>query len=165
MVRGKDAILIDLFSVGDGPLAADPAALEVSLVFGADDSDRLNQFNGWKKFVDELYRRAPNLQPPSAERRPDSFSWLRRAIREIRHVLLGCECQHREVAAILAVYLIRFARLAMYQLKDCQVENNDRKKLADRKKLILSRHAYALVVAERIVQTIAGSKAAKGGAQ
>ncbi len=157
MVRGKDAILIDFFSVRDGPLAADPAALEVSLVFGTDDSDHPNQFNGWKRFVNELYGRVPILQPPLAERRPDSFSWLRRAIREIRHVLLGCECQHNEAAAILAAYLIRFARLGMRQLKDREIGE------IDMKELILSRHAYALVVAERIVRAIAGSKVAKGG--
>lgn len=156
MVRGKDAILIDLFSVEDGPLAADPAALEVSLVFGIDDSDRPNQFDRWRKFVNELYGRVPIHQPPLAEKRPDSFSWLRRAIREIRHVLLGCECQHREATAIIATYLIRFARLAKYQLRECAAEDNDRKDL------ILSRHAYALVVAERIVRAIADRNVTKG---
>ena len=142
MVRGKDAILIDFSSVQNGPLAADPAALEVSLVFSIDDNDRLKQFGEWKKFVNEIYKGNPTHQLPSAEKKPGSFSWLRKAIREIRHVLLGCDYKQKETTAILATYLIRFARLP---LEDCK---------NSLKRLDLLHHAYALVVAERIVKSL-----------
>jgi len=52
MVRRGDSILIDFGSVADGPLTADPATLEVSLVFGTDAEDDASNFDEWKAFVD-----------------------------------------------------------------------------------------------------------------
>ena len=54
MVRGGDAILIDFSSASDGPLTADPAALEVSLIFGTDEDDKPECFQSGV-FVDEVY--------------------------------------------------------------------------------------------------------------
>lgn len=143
MVRGNDAILIDLSAVRSGPLAADPAALEVSLVFGSDDSDSMDELFEWLSFANEIYKEAPVHQPPLAEKRPGPFSWLRRSVREIRHILLGCNCDHPEAAAILATYLMRFARLP---LEDCATE--------DIKEVARWRHAFALVIAERIAKSL-----------
>ena len=55
MVCRGDSILIDFGSVADGPLTADPATLEVSLVFGTDAEDDAKHFDEWKAFVDNAY--------------------------------------------------------------------------------------------------------------
>jgi hypothetical protein len=151
MVRGKDAILIDLLSIRDAPLAADPVMLEVSLVFGSDFDDDSYSFKSWKVFVDELYKKIPIHQPPLTERRPDQFSWLRRAVREIRHVMLGCDCDHLEASSIMVAFLMRFARLSPTSFG----ARTDRSIKAS----ILNRHAYALVVAERIADSMTKRKA------
>ncbi|TAL03637.1 MAG: hypothetical protein EPO07_05915 [Verrucomicrobia bacterium] len=151
MVRGGDAILIDFFSVGDGPLTADPAALEVSLMFGTDDEDKVDSIDEWRAFIDQIYDpRLQTLHPPAlSEGKPGHFSWLRRSIRELRHILLGCNVDEREAKIVLAAYLIRYARLG----KDA-LERGDT--------AAFDRHAYALVVAERIVAGLAGGGALKG---
>ena len=143
MVRGKDAIVIDFSAVKRGPITADPATLEVGLVFGTDKRDQLKQFDDWKSFVDEIYNTFPVHQPPLPETTPGPFSWLRRAVREVRHVLLGCDCEQCETSAVLATYLLRFARLP--------VEGNAASPM---RKLAVLRHSYALVVAERLVAAL-----------
>jgi hypothetical protein len=147
MVRGKDAILIDFSAVKNGPLTADPATLEVSLVFGTDENDKPDAFNEWKKAVDEFYDGVSIHEPPSLGTGPGPFAWLCKAIREIRHVLLGCDCHQEEAAEVLAAYLLRFARLPADKFRS--------KKLSE---LARKRQAYALVVAERIVNSIVSSK-------
>lgn len=148
MVRNGDAILIDFFSAGDGPLTADPAALEVSLMFGTDDEDEVNSFDAWKEFIDEIYSSNMNdLHPPAlAESKPGPFSWLRRSIRELRHILLGCNVDEREAKLVLAAYLMRYARLGLEALNNPEL-----------KPLASDRHAYALVVAERIVASLSNN--------
>ncbi len=141
MVRGKDAILIDFLNIEDGPISADPATLEVSLVFGTEKDDSKSDWNQWKSFVDEIYKEPFFHRPPAAEKRPNRFSWLRKAIREIRHIPLGCDCTEKEASAVLVAYLLRFARL-----------NNEMAKNKELKELAFNRHAYALVVAERITK-------------
>jgi len=143
MVRRGDSILIDFGSVVDGPITADSATLEVSLVFGTDDEDDPDNFDGWKAFVDSAYDCIPSIRPPKLTGEPTDFAWLRQAVRELRHILFGCDCDDNEAAVVLAAYLLRFARLP--------VETFDDPKLND---LAVARHAYALVVAERIVNEI-----------
>jgi hypothetical protein len=149
MVRGGDAILIDFASAGNGPLTADPAALEVSLMFGTDEGDDDATFAEWRAFVDSIYEgNVPNLHPPAlAESRPGAYSWLRRSIRELRHTLLGCNVTEAEAKIVLATYLIRFARLPADNFKDETLSE-----------LARSRQAYALVVAERIVDSLVTKK-------
>jgi hypothetical protein len=147
MVRGKDAILIDFSAVRHGPISADVATLEVSLVFGTDLMDKWEDFDSWKNLVDEIYQGVSQHQPPMAEKAPNSHSWLRRATREIHHIAICCQCEAVERKAVLAAYLIRFARK-----KSEQFENQHLTKLA------LYRHAYALVVAERIIQSLIDPK-------
>jgi hypothetical protein len=147
MVRGNDAILIDFSAVKNGPLTADPATLEVSMVFGTDQDDKPTEFEEWKKAVGEFYNGVPIHEPPSPGTGPGPFAWLYKAVREVRHVLLGCDCKQEEAAEVLAAYLLRFARLTPEQFDD-----NDLSELARK------RQAYALVVAERIITTFAARK-------
>lgn len=149
MIRGKDAILIDFSAVKRGPLTADPAALEISLVFGTDKLDKPAEFKQWKSMANEMYDGVPIHQPPALTGGPGPFSWLYKAVREIRHILLGCDCKQEEAAEVLAAYLLRFARLSADKFED--------KALTD---LARSRQAYALVIAERIVKSLAVKKAA-----
>jgi len=152
MVRGGDAILIDFSSAGDGPLTADPAALEVSLMFGTDEDDTASSFNAWRAFVDQIYEdNVQSLHPPVlAEGKPSPFSWLRRSIRELRHILLGCNVGEMEAKIVLAAYLMRYARLG----KDA-MEKGDT--------IAFERHVFALAVAERIVLGLASTNPPHGG--
>jgi hypothetical protein len=143
MARGRDAIVIDFSAVRQGPITADPATLEVGLVFGTDDRDRPKDFEEWKALVDEIYSGVPIHKPPLPEQNPGSFSWLRRAVREIRHVLLGCDCEQCEAEAVLATLLLRFARL------DVEISGTGL-----RNTLAVRKHAYALVVAERLAEAM-----------
>ena len=155
MIREGDAILIDFSTVGNGPLTADPAALEASLLFGTDDDDDPESFDEWRSFLDEIYQATPlTLRPPALfENQPGRFSWLRRPLRELRHVLLGCDCDKIEAEIVLAAYLMRYARLAIEDLS-----NEGLKKLA------FFRHAYALVIAERIVKGLCNKSTTEGDA-
>jgi len=149
MVRRGDSILIDFGSVADGPLTADPATLEVSLVFGTDAEDDAKHFDEWKAFVDNAYACIPCIRPPTPASEPTTFVWLRQAVRELRHILFGCDCHDNEAAIVIAAFLMRFARLP--------IETFDDPTLADRKlyDLAVSRRAYGLFVAEKLVNSIA----------
>lgn len=157
MVRGNDAILIDFSAVRKwdnegreikgGPLTADPATLEVSLVFGTDEDDDPGAFDEWRKVVDEFYQGVPIHEPPSLGSGPGPFAWLFRALREVRHVLLGCDCNQEEAGEVLAAYLLRFARLPADNFKNKRMSQ-----------LALARRAYALVMAERIVNSFVTKK-------
>ena len=137
------AILIDFGSVSDGPLIADPATLEVSLVFGTDAKDDPNQFDQWKDFVDSAYECIPVVRPPNPQIEPSEFDWLRQSLRELRHVLFGCDCNDAESMAVLAAYLLRMARLEIDTLKDPKLHD-----------LAIARRGYALLIAERMVNAI-----------
>jgi hypothetical protein len=141
MVRHRDAIVIDLFSAGLGPLTADPAALEVSLVFDGLPADA--DFATWRSLVDQLFVSLPSLRPPVPEAKPTNFSWLYRAVRELRHVLISLEGVEKEAAVVLAAYLVRFARLLQ-------------KPVSMPATMTEKRHAYALVVAERLLRAAQG---------
>jgi hypothetical protein len=140
MVRHRDAIVIDFAKTRfAGPLTADPATLEVSLIFDGHAADE--DFENWRSFVDQLFISLPSLAPPVPEAKPTNFSWLYRAVRELRHVLVGLEGSEKEAALVLAAYLVRFARLAPNPVSSPPT-------FAD------SRHAYALVVAERLLVSL-----------
>jgi hypothetical protein len=143
MARGRDAIVIDFFNIKSGPITADPATLEIGLVFGTDKQDKLKDFDEWKAFVDEIYGSVPIHKPPLPEKNPGSVSWLRRAVREIRHILLGCDCEQCETAAALVTLLLRFARLDL-ETSGAGVQNT----------LALQKHSYALVIAERLASAM-----------
>jgi hypothetical protein len=149
MVHGKDAILIDFSSVEHGPLSADPATLEVSLLFGADIGDNPAEFELWREFVDQINQTLPIGPLPPGATAHKCFSWLYDAAREIRDVLLSSDCKD-EAAEVLAAYLLRFARLPHEQFADKALTA-----------LAESRQAYALVIAERIVGALTAKKSGK----
>jgi hypothetical protein len=155
MVRGNDAILIDFSAVKpSGPLTADPATLEISLSFniGSDlpslSKEEASQahddqqfFKKWQQVIDKVYDPSQLVQPLAiTDQVPDEFSWLRRAIREIRHVLIGCDCCDDEIEIVIACYLMRIARIG------------SRDRLERKDKFEFDLHAYALVIAEKIIQ-------------
>ena len=153
MVRGGDAILIDFGSTSHGPLTADPATLEASLMFGTESWETKESFSEWRAFIDEIYgAEITSLHPPALfETEPGPFSWLRRSLRELRHVLLACEGSGEEAKVMLATYLMRYARLDIETLKE-----------DDAKALAFDRHCYALVVADRIVKGFTPAAASEG---
>jgi len=139
MVSGNDAILIDFSAINPyGPLTADPATLEISLCFDLGEKTP-SLFENWQKFIDEVYEPDRILKPlPFTDQIPTEFSWLRRAIREIRLILIGCDCCKDEIKIILACYLMRIARLSP-------------KKIEGKDDFEFKCRAYALVIAERII--------------
>jgi hypothetical protein len=153
MVRFADAILIDFSKTNyRGPLTADPATLEVSLVFGTDKHDlgdndnTADIFEEWQRFADEIYASGSSLRPPALfESKPGPNSWLRRSVRELRHVLMGCETEELDAKIVLCAYLMRHARLGQEKLPD----------KAAFQELAEKRHTYALVIAERLARSFA----------
>jgi hypothetical protein len=152
MVRRSDAIIIDFGSIGDGPPTADPATLEVSLVFTTDSKDRPDQFDEWKQFVDSAYDTLPCIRPPipGSERTP--FTWLQQSVRELRHTLFGCDSSDDEIAVVLAAYLMRLARLPVETFDDPQLQESAVLRLHD---LAIRRRAYGIVIAEKLLRSIA----------
>ncbi|WHZ07074.1 MAG: hypothetical protein OJF59_000827 [Cytophagales bacterium] len=142
MVIANDAIVIDFSAVTYGPLTADPVALEISLSFNAGEKNH-PKFEKWKEFIDEVYNPKQVTRPLGfTESVPNEFFWLRRSIREIRHVLIGCDCAHDEIKVIMACYLMRIARLTPI------------KRAGKKEEFEFAYHSYALVVAERIINSL-----------
>ena len=138
MVRNRDAIVIDYGSMGPfGPLYADPAVLEVSLVFGTDDDDDPNGFESWREFVDYIF--TDPINPPLPDSRFPQFAWLHKAIRELRHVVACCGVEKNEALIILAGCLMRYGRNSPLKLVNSGLDS-----LAEK------RRSYALVVAYQI---------------
>lgn len=139
MVRGRDAIVIDFGSMDDqGPITADAAFLEVSLVFGVDERDVDDSFDEWRDFVDELYIRQSPVVPPIHDAEHIRYAWLRKAVRELRHIGSCCGGSLDESKTVLAACLLRFARLSASEFSSpALVELSER------------RRAYAIVIGEK----------------
>ena len=149
MVRNRDAIIIDFGSMGPfGPLYADPAILEVSLVFGTDNHDDPNSFNTWRKFVDYIF--LDPLNPPLPKGDFPQFAWLHKAVREVRHVVACCGVEEQEALTILAGCLLRYGRNSPLKLASKRLDS-----------LAESRRAYGLVVAYKICERIEKKHAAR----
>jgi aminoglycoside phosphotransferase (APT) family kinase protein len=144
MVRRHDAIVIDFGSMeGFGPLSADPAFLEVSLAFGTDNADTSDSFDEWREFIDDLFLDISPSEPPLPSMNQYNYTWLRKALRELRHVVKCCGVPEREMKIVLSSCLLRFARL-------------DRSELTDQALVALSerRRSYALVIADRLCERL-----------
>lgn len=139
-VRSSYAIVIDFERLTEGPLTADPCCLEVSLLFKTENSDD-STFDIWRTFVDSCYDCSPSA--PEADNAPHVCSWQRHAVREIRKVLFGCNAEPREILIMLATHLLRFARLDI-ELSESSANFH----------LCVKRHAYALVIASKIVKRL-----------
>lgn len=120
-------------------------------MFGTDE-DTSDSFKDWRAFADQIYDgNVESLHPAAlSEGHPGPFFWLRRSIRELRHILLGCNVKEQEAKIVLAAYLMRYARLG--------------KEAFDRGDTVASdRHAYALVIAERIIRGLTNGSLSNGG--
>jgi uncharacterized protein associated with vWA-MoxR-VMAP ternary system len=143
MVRNRDAILIDFGSMeGFGPLAADPAILEVSLLFGTDDEEENSDFTKWTEFVDRLLV-SPCEPPLPAAITAGNYStlWLEDAVRELRHVVACCGSDEVELLTVIAAALLRYGRISALDSGTAGVKALDNR-----------RHAYAIVCAERVAR-------------
>lgn len=134
-VRGNDAILIDFQRVTNGPLLADHACLEVSLAFNEHEHD---SNDGWWELINTLFCDQYFLHPPGPPLEPAPREWLWNAIRQIRTIALASQ-QSREYAQIIAISLLRFARLPKRPTDTSIAEE---------------RKAYAYFVANRITTAV-----------
>jgi hypothetical protein len=142
MVRNRDAILIDFGSMGPfGPLYADPAVLEVSLVFGTDEHDDPETYESWRNFVDDIF--IEPLTPPLPRGNFPQFFWLHEAIRELRHIVACCGVEGKEALIILAACLLRYGRLSPLELKSHELNA-----LAEK------RRDYALLMAYQLCERL-----------
>lgn len=141
MVSGQDAIVIDFSGIIlSGPLTADPATLLVSLCFDTVEKP-VASFKEWRTFVDEIYDPIRLKRPISfTDKVPDKLFWVRNAVREVHHILIGCDRCKGEIESIIACYLMRIARLAPRE--------------SDGKNFEFKCRAYALVLAERIINSL-----------
>lgn len=104
-VAGQDAILIDFTRADSGPLAADPASLDVSVVL-----DTTSVSDGeWERLASSLYsmeqlRRVP---PPAAPE--DPFAHIVDAVRFIRQVMVPDALSPLEYPTAVALQLLRKA--------------------------------------------------------
>jgi len=138
-VRGTDAILIDFARVRRrGPLVADPACLEASLVFGVWGEQGKDKNAGWHELVDRLYSLENLRRPPPPAIEPLPREWLWNAVRQIRLIAFGAQLDFREYRLALAICLLREAR---FSLPASAVAEEARK-------------AYAYVIAERLVRDL-----------
>lgn len=102
-VRQNDAILIDFAKVREGPIVADCAALEVSLVF---DHDLVGEEKiKWIKFVKYIYalkfcKVVPDFKIEKA------LCWLGAAVYEIRKIACSRRASEYEFSIVLALYLL-----------------------------------------------------------
>lgn len=104
-VRGHDAIIIDLASVDTGPLAADPAGLDVWLGL----SDASLPIHQWQKMVDELYGLDVLRAMPLPKNEPDVGHRIWNSIRHIRRLATADVMHSDEYACAVAVHLLRTA--------------------------------------------------------
>ena len=115
-LRGE-AILIDFNSARvDAPLVADPASLEVSLVFEVDppdkNTDRViidNDNKEWRRLVENLYKPEYLHRAPPPPKEPGSREWMWACVRQVRLIALESQTQDNEYLFTLIFYLLRRA--------------------------------------------------------
>lgn len=145
-VRNGDAIVIDLGSARMGPIAGDPACLEVALAFDVRSSDLTLTRDDWRAGVERLF------SPKSFERVPlpidGNKPWHHRlnAVRKVRTLSAAAQSCRTGYQSAIAMYLLR---RSMYPAGEFKGESPAvRTKLT---KLDAYRRAFALVLAERLV--------------
>jgi thiamine kinase-like enzyme len=134
-VRNADAILIDFYLTRPGPILADLASLESTLIFAAVNADDENE--NWKKTVDTLFSKMYMEHAPPPAREPQTREWLWNIVRQIRQVALGMQTSDFEYATLLGIYSLHCAQFA----PDYPPEEY--------------RRAYAYVVAEQLLKMVA----------
>lgn len=139
-MRNGEAILIDFRSTRTGPITADLAALETSIAF-----DSYAQGSGkdtWTKTIDDLYTPANIDRPPKPLLSHCSEAGLWGALRHIRQQASFLVTQSHEYRELLTIYLLRRACFRI-----------ERDRPGDE-----HRRAYALVLAERLLRSLAGAQ-------
>jgi hypothetical protein len=140
-VRNSDAILIDFYLTRIGPIAADPASLEATLLFSAVDEE--DKYATWRKTVDALFKEEYLEHAPPPAKQPHPREWLWNCVRQIRLVALGMQTSKFEYAAVLGIYSLR---CAMFKADYPEEE---------------LRRAYAYVLAERLLKLAAKEHSSK----
>ena len=113
LVRGSDAILIDFMHADMRPLVADPAALEVFVVFELPESSakgKKKDDREWASVIDRLYAREHlnRIPPPAIE--PSAGDWFWNTVRQIRlSTITGNESLCAYFIA-LCCFMLRWAR-------------------------------------------------------
>jgi len=136
-VRGNDVILIDFQRVRTGPLLADHACLEISLAFNEHQGD---SNEGWTDLIDALFSETCFVHPPDPPVEPAPREWLWNAVRQIRTIALASQRSKAEYLQIVAIALLRFARLPARPTDTSVAE---------------ARKAYAYLVADRLIGIVA----------
>jgi hypothetical protein len=148
--RGGDAVLIDFYAVRVGPTAFDAAVLETSLAFrrygngccaeccrqecqkcSSCDEDR-----SWESTIDALYAPEAFLRPPDAAQQQHQREWLWNSVRQIRMFALSAQASEFEYQAVVAFTLLR------------------RSIHTPSPTYPLSRLAYSLVIADRLIKSL-----------
>jgi hypothetical protein len=148
LVRGSAPLVIDFTHCADGPLLADPAWLEVNLVFnwewrGNNDAETDQAKNEWKGLVACLYEPA-SLQGPLAlhhgETLGNELHRLANAVRTIRRHALSVSASENDYLEIVAAALVRFASLEAIGRDAAAIQ------------AAAHRAAYAYLIASNLVQ-------------
>jgi hypothetical protein len=115
--RRGEAILIDFNSARfSGPLVADPASLEVSLVFEMDSTDADNE--GWRELAHNLYESQYLHRAPPPPKEPAAREWMWACVRQIRLIALESQETDREYHYALIWYLLRRAAFRNENARD-----------------------------------------------
>ncbi len=104
-VRNGQAILIDLASVGSGPLVADPASLDAALALQMEEQN----FAIWQTFIDKAFDVDALLNVPGALLPATPLSHIHDMLRDIRRVGLADQLSVGEYAVAVAIFLLRHA--------------------------------------------------------
>ena len=139
-VRQNDAILIDFAKVREGPIVADCAALEVSLVFDHDSVGKDKK--EWIKFAGDIYslkfcKTVPDLKSIR------KLHWLGTTVHEIRKIACALRVSEYEFSIILALYLLNRSTYPGESGADEECKT------------------YAYVIAERLILEVAAEMGCK----
>lgn len=108
-VRGSDAILIDFCSAREGPILADPAALEVSLAVRVPSNNKEFDKNAWLRVMDSLFSQDALRMPPAIHDPREPYAWIASCIRQVRLHALPMQRKNGQYAHVLAYYFLQAA--------------------------------------------------------
>jgi len=155
--RRGEAILIDFnLTRYTGPLVADPACLEVSLVFEVDPPDKHadkatidNDNESWRTLVESLYKLEYLHRAPPPPKEPGPREWMWACARQIRLIALESQTKDNEYLFTIIFYLMRRA-----SFKDDHGPDKYRKDYA---------YFLASKLTEDLMSALGKSKEASGG--
>lgn len=137
-VRGGDAILIDFLTTRLGPIVADPASLEVDVVFSHHSA---KDHDGWAQMVDRFYRSGAS-RLPEVPVEPSPRAWIWQAVRQIRLHGHAFDGERQAYNQAVATYLLR---RAVFRANG---ETEDAQQFDER------RREYAYVLADSMIRSL-----------